>query len=114
MLFQTLIAGDSWGTCAVPVIHRNHYTFVIFAAVVMSVQVGFMNLILTVIVDCANEAKEKRDAEKQKEMAAENCATMDNLLETIRRIDADGMGTISREELLDGFNDDTSFRQLAT
>merc|ERR1719453_2839040 len=57
MFFQTLVAGDSWGNCALPVIKAHFWTFLIFAAALISVQLGFMNLILAVIVERASRAR---------------------------------------------------------
>merc|ERR1719498_2136258 len=59
MFFQTLVAGDSWGRCTLPIIKEDWWAFLIFSAAVISVQLGFMNLILAVIVERAAEAKEE-------------------------------------------------------
>merc|ERR1712012_1127040 len=58
-MFQTLVAGDSWGTCIIPVVRQEPWTFVLFTGALACVQLGFTNLILSVIVDQAAEAKQK-------------------------------------------------------
>merc|ERR1719410_3002124 len=62
MLFQTLVAGDSWGACALPIIDIWFPSVFLFAASLVCVQLGFTNLILAVIVDSANAA---RDGDKE-------------------------------------------------
>jgi voltage-gated sodium channel len=59
--FQTLIAGDSWGACALPLARKYQGSFVLFVAVLVTVQLGFMNLLLSVIVDGAAEARGEND-----------------------------------------------------
>ena len=56
--FQTLVAGDSWGQCMIPIVHHHPWTILFFAAALITVTLGFMNLILAVIVDNATKARE--------------------------------------------------------
>ena len=58
VFFQTLIAGDSWGTCSIPVIEAQPAYFIVFAEAFVTIQLGFTNLVLAIIVDKAQEAKE--------------------------------------------------------
>merc|ERR1719359_2715100 len=61
---QTIIAGDSWGTLALPLIEKQPWTALIFMSVLLTVQLGLLNLILAVIVDRAAEAR-AQDTELQ-------------------------------------------------
>jgi len=68
--FQTIIAGDSWGTLAVPIVENHPWTALIFLMVFVTINFGLLNLILAVIVDRACEARAEDElrciAEKQK------------------------------------------------
>merc|ERR1719343_173040 len=57
LFFQTLVAGDSWGECAIPIINQEPLTYIIFSIALVTVQLGFTNLILAVIVDKATQAR---------------------------------------------------------
>merc|ERR1712137_1107079 len=57
--FQTLVAGDSWGQCVIPLIRDDYKRFMVFAVVLVCVQLGFMNLILSVIVDAAAAVRDE-------------------------------------------------------
>eukprot|EP00929_Paragymnodinium_shiwhaense_P024097 TRINITY_DN14936_c0_g1_i2.p1 TRINITY_DN14936_c0_g1~~TRINITY_DN14936_c0_g1_i2.p1 ORF type:complete len:663 (-),score=148.51 TRINITY_DN14936_c0_g1_i2:170-2158(-) len=56
--FQTLVAGDSWGTVAVPIIEQQPLVFLYFLAVLVTVELVMLNLILAVIVEAAMHAQE--------------------------------------------------------
>eukprot|EP00434_Breviolum_minutum_P020717 symbB.v1.2.018270.t1/scaffold1446.1/size211836/13 len=58
LLFKTVIAGDSWGTIAVPVIEAQPLTAVIFMGSLLSLVYGVVNLIVAVVVDTFAEVRE--------------------------------------------------------
>ena len=49
LLFKTVIAGDSWGQIAVPVILRHPDTAVIFVGSLLTLVFGVLNLIVAVV-----------------------------------------------------------------
>merc|ERR1712232_1172097 len=53
---QQIVAGDSWGVVTLPIIEAHPWTAVFFVSVLVSIQLGLMNLILSVIVDKAQQA----------------------------------------------------------
>merc|ERR1712176_257973 len=57
VLFQTLIAGDSWGRCSLPIIFAYPATGILFAAITIVTQCGVMNLILSAVVAAATDAQ---------------------------------------------------------
>merc|ERR1719375_1467069 len=57
--FQTLVAGDSWGLVACPIIEEEPIACLFFLMVLASVSLFIMNLILAVIVESATEAKQE-------------------------------------------------------
>jgi len=102
-LFQTLVAGDSWGACAIPIIDFAPYTYMIFALSLVTVQLGFTNLVLAVIVDKANEARELNKEERLKEKKKSEEACLDMWQAVMKSVDSDGNGTINEQELLEGY-----------
>eukprot|EP00929_Paragymnodinium_shiwhaense_P061601 TRINITY_DN30778_c0_g1_i2.p1 TRINITY_DN30778_c0_g1~~TRINITY_DN30778_c0_g1_i2.p1 ORF type:complete len:1138 (+),score=259.71 TRINITY_DN30778_c0_g1_i2:168-3581(+) len=73
--FQTVVAGDAWGTVALPVIEESPITIVMFICVLVSVSLALMNLILAVIVDSAQHAREdmgESGEEEEEEIEDEN------------------------------------------
>eukprot|EP00927_Polykrikos_kofoidii_P080260 TRINITY_DN7712_c1_g1_i1.p1 TRINITY_DN7712_c1_g1~~TRINITY_DN7712_c1_g1_i1.p1 ORF type:complete len:633 (-),score=97.88 TRINITY_DN7712_c1_g1_i1:114-2012(-) len=112
MSFQNLVAGDSWGQCAVPVVMAYPPMFVVFAAALIFVQLGFTNLILSSIVESASASSQEdmriMALEKQKE--EEEC--LNRLYDMIRNIDVHKSGEITIEEFLDGYDADSDIRLL--
>eukprot|EP00438_Fugacium_kawagutii_P024561 Skav223341 [mRNA] locus=scaffold200:283074:284090:+ [translate_table: standard] len=57
LLFKTVIAGDSWGEIAVPVIEQYPATAFIFMGSLLSLVFGVLNLIVAVVVDTFADAR---------------------------------------------------------
>jgi len=110
LLFKTVIAGDSWGLIAVPVIENNPATAIIFMGSLLTLVFGVLNLIVAVIVDTFAEARQ-RDVLNLAEEMEDNVAADQKFLESIfQRIDADGSGQVTFEELLEGARRDPQFQ----
>lgn len=109
--FQTLIAGDSWGACALPLARKYEGTFVLFVAVLVTVQLGFMNLLLSVIVDGAAEARGENDRIANLLKMKENLEDVQRLYESLQSIDLDHSGTLSWEEMEQGFDADPNLQE---
>jgi len=62
--FQTIVAGDSWGTLAVPIIQYEPATAIFFIMVLVSVSLAIMNLILAVIVEAAQGSRNEMEEDK--------------------------------------------------
>lgn len=113
-LFQTLVAGDNWGQCTIPVINAASWTFLIFSGALVCVQLGFSNLVLAVIVEKATEARERDrehhllDKEKQRRDAGKR------VHDICQAIDADQDGLITIDELVSGFENHDQFRAALT
>merc|ERR1711959_43308 len=43
LFFQTVVAGDSWGLCVLPLVKEHPLSFAVFAGVLFTVQIGFTN-----------------------------------------------------------------------
>eukprot|EP00930_Biecheleria_cincta_P032751 TRINITY_DN22709_c0_g1_i2.p1 TRINITY_DN22709_c0_g1~~TRINITY_DN22709_c0_g1_i2.p1 ORF type:complete len:688 (-),score=138.02 TRINITY_DN22709_c0_g1_i2:74-2047(-) len=112
--FQTLIAGDSWGTCALPLARKHQGTFLLFVAVLVTVQLGFMNLLLSVIVDGAAEARGENDRIASLLKMKDSLEDVERLYEILQSIDSDESGNLSLKELLEGFDSDPNLRERLT
>lgn len=106
LLFQTLIAGDSWGACVIPASEKSWVLFTVFATELIIVQLGFTNLILAVIVDASAEARAEDEGEKMKRVQKERAEAIGNFGELMSRLDIDNSGTLTEEEILAGMLSD--------
>jgi len=103
--FQTLIAGDSWGLCAVPLAKLNPWTLLLFALVLVMVQLGFLNVTSAVIVEKAAEARENDKADNTQ-------AAITRLQRIAMHMDTSNDGTITKQEFIEGVANDSEFQQL--
>eukprot|EP00445_Apocalathium_hangoei_P066806 CAMPEP_0204112292 /NCGR_PEP_ID=MMETSP0361-20130328/2960_1 /ASSEMBLY_ACC=CAM_ASM_000343 /TAXON_ID=268821 /ORGANISM="Scrippsiella Hangoei, Strain SHTV-5" /LENGTH=701 /DNA_ID=CAMNT_0051062461 /DNA_START=90 /DNA_END=2195 /DNA_ORIENTATION=+ len=101
-LFQTVVAGDSWGYMAIPVIEKNPPTAIIFIGALMTLVFGVLNLIVAVIVDVFAESRDKDVFARASELEEEEREQKSVLGQIFKRIDTDGGGTLSYNELLQG------------
>eukprot|EP00931_Biecheleriopsis_adriatica_P075289 TRINITY_DN49191_c0_g1_i1.p1 TRINITY_DN49191_c0_g1~~TRINITY_DN49191_c0_g1_i1.p1 ORF type:complete len:650 (-),score=134.60 TRINITY_DN49191_c0_g1_i1:106-2055(-) len=109
--FQTLVAGDSWGTCVIPMVLESWVLFAVFSAALTTVQLGFTNLILSVIVDTAATTRDENMKQKMKEQRKKESEDAQQLYDTMARIDADGSGTLTLQELLTGYDEDAGTQE---
>eukprot|EP00927_Polykrikos_kofoidii_P041314 TRINITY_DN35224_c0_g1_i1.p1 TRINITY_DN35224_c0_g1~~TRINITY_DN35224_c0_g1_i1.p1 ORF type:complete len:617 (+),score=80.50 TRINITY_DN35224_c0_g1_i1:267-1853(+) len=95
---QTILIGDSWGKYAIPIVDHSPWTISIFIGFFMTVTLGICNLITSLIVDHAAEARSKDEVEEYRKKLwceAQKCRLMD----ICRSIDTDGDGMITMREL---------------
>jgi len=112
--FLMLVVGDSWADCAVPFILTYWWPFFVFAGAFMAVQLGLLNLVLSVIVDKAADAREADIELKANQRTKEQEKSGKRLLEIIRNIDQNLSGDISIQELLQGYDGDDEFQRVVT
>jgi len=113
-LFQTIIAGDSWGTLGLPVIDADPWTALIMVGIVLSVSLGCMNLILAVIVESAAEGRTKDRDQIAKQKEKEQQGTKAELLQICSEIDTDFSGSITLEEMQTAWTRHKDFRRIMT
>lgn len=114
MLFytQTVIAGDSWGVCIIPVT-RYHFGFAfLFTGVTVLIQLGVMNLILTAMVEQANRAHESDVEARVRELHEQDLKHLQVLGDHFAEMDADRSGNISEEEFLHAYDAKPSMQKL--
>merc|ERR1719502_249231 len=96
---QQIIAGDSWGTVTVPIIERSPITVVFFTLVFISLNMALMNVILASVVDAVGQARLNNDKYVVHQKERELKAAYLMLEEACRRLDSDGSGCLTFDEL---------------
>mmetsp|Transcript_36812 Transcript_36812/g.85042 ORF Transcript_36812/g.85042 Transcript_36812/m.85042 type:complete len:709 (-) Transcript_36812:130-2256(-) len=110
LLFKTVIAGDSWGQIAVPVIEENPETAIIFVGSQLTLVFGVLNLIVAVVVDTFAEAREQNVVDFAEELEQDMAMDQKSLQKIFDRIDGDGSGELTLAELIEGARQDPEFR----
>jgi len=100
--FQTIIAGDSWGLVALPVIERHALAGLLFTFVHFTVVFGMLNLIVAVLVDAAAAGRAGDIQSRARERDAEEIRERRNLERIFQMVDADDSGEMSFNELCEG------------
>eukprot|EP00930_Biecheleria_cincta_P022149 TRINITY_DN16218_c0_g1_i4.p1 TRINITY_DN16218_c0_g1~~TRINITY_DN16218_c0_g1_i4.p1 ORF type:complete len:687 (+),score=99.56 TRINITY_DN16218_c0_g1_i4:158-2218(+) len=110
LLWQTLIAGDSWGACMLPVIMHSPAMSIVFATAFVCVSIGFQNLILAVVVERASHRSEEDQivALMQERLAHETEIQKYHMM--FESMDKDGTGKVSLTELVAGVNELEEFQ----
>eukprot|EP00927_Polykrikos_kofoidii_P046504 TRINITY_DN40726_c0_g1_i2.p1 TRINITY_DN40726_c0_g1~~TRINITY_DN40726_c0_g1_i2.p1 ORF type:complete len:634 (-),score=113.62 TRINITY_DN40726_c0_g1_i2:70-1971(-) len=102
--FQQVVAGDAWGQVTLPIIEEEPVSFFFFMAVLFTVGMTMLNLILAVIVE---KAQNCRDRKKMEEQEAQEEALKDlevRLLKMCEDLDEDNDGQLSFDELVQGIH----------
>jgi len=110
LLFKTVIAGDSWGQIAVPVIQEYPATGIIFMGSLLTIVFGVLNLIVAVVVDTFAEARERDVLNLAEEMERNHENDKKFLQKVFERIDEDGSGELTLDELVEGARKDPEFQ----
>ncbi|CAE8593115.1 unnamed protein product [Polarella glacialis] len=99
-MFQTIIAGDSWGDLAVPVIEAHPWTAIIFIGSLLTLVFGVLNLIVAVVIDTYAENRQKDVINLAQELDIEAAEDRRFLQKIFDQIDEDGSGELSLDEVL--------------
>eukprot|EP00929_Paragymnodinium_shiwhaense_P033584 TRINITY_DN18411_c0_g4_i1.p1 TRINITY_DN18411_c0_g4~~TRINITY_DN18411_c0_g4_i1.p1 ORF type:complete len:741 (+),score=188.75 TRINITY_DN18411_c0_g4_i1:158-2380(+) len=108
--FQTVLAGDSWGLVAVPVLEESPPTAFVFCGAVLTMVYGVMQLITAVVVDSFADLRRLDVNALVHDIDAEEKQEKEILAKIFVKIDADGSGAISYTELADGARRVDEFR----
>mmetsp|Transcript_68952 Transcript_68952/g.202406 ORF Transcript_68952/g.202406 Transcript_68952/m.202406 type:complete len:513 (-) Transcript_68952:20-1558(-) len=113
IFFQTLVAGDSWGACAVDIVQEESLTFFIFAGALVSVKLGFTNLILAVICEKATSTRGEDQMEAIAEVEQHRRDAATDVFEMCKAIDRNGRGdeTITLRELQKAYSEMPEMRK---
>lgn len=109
---QQIVCGDSWGTGTVDIIEHYPHTSWFFAACFLSIGMAVMNLILGVVVDVASGARTTLQQEMEDEEVMRQTQLHHQFLDLCKEMDTNNSGVLSREELMTGFNENESFREI--
>eukprot|EP00928_Gymnodinium_smaydae_P007917 TRINITY_DN12832_c0_g2_i1.p1 TRINITY_DN12832_c0_g2~~TRINITY_DN12832_c0_g2_i1.p1 ORF type:complete len:552 (-),score=49.18 TRINITY_DN12832_c0_g2_i1:255-1868(-) len=101
-LFQIVVAGDSWGALAIPMIEYNPATALIFVGALVSLVYGVLNLVLAVVVDTYADMKKNDMSMLADELVEAELNERNELAGVFRFMDRDMDETLSLKELLDG------------
>lgn len=110
LLFKTVIAGDSWGRIAVPVIEAYPATAIIFVGSQLTLVFGVLNLIVAVVVDTFADSRDRDILNLAEEMEQDRESDKQYLERIFNRIDLDGCGQLSLEQLVEGARKDQEFQ----
>ncbi|CAE7221048.1 unnamed protein product [Symbiodinium natans] len=110
LLFQTVIAGDGWGEMATPIILRYPETAIIFIGSLLTLVFGVLNLIVAVVVDTFAEARSHDILNLAEEMEDDLEKDTKFLEKLFKRIDQDGSGRVTLDELIEGARKDPEFQ----
>lgn len=110
LLFQTVIAGDGWGEIAVPLIQSYPQTAIILMGSFMTLVFGVLNLVVAVVVDTFADARQNDVQNLAEEMEDEVEYDRMSLAKLFARIDADGSGQVTLDELIEGARKDPIFQ----
>jgi len=110
LLFKTVIAGDSWGQVAVPVMENHPATAIIWVGSQLTLVFGVLNLIVAVVVDTFADARDRDILNLAEEMEHDLEADKLYLERMFDRIDEAGAGRLSLEELVEGARKDYEFQ----
>jgi len=109
---QHIIAGDSWGQVTIPIIEEVPATAIFFLLVFVSVHFLSLNVIMSVIVDCALKASQSDIDAIVKQKACEYKYAEKKLKAICKEVDTNGSGDLTEEELFRGFDSLTEFQEL--
>jgi len=107
---QQIIAGDSWGTTSMPLMEAHPWTSFIFLSVLVSVDLGLLNLITAVIVDRAWEARQEDIQRQLQDRSDELDTAKKRLRKFYSEMDEDSSGTLSLAEILGGYDENVDFQ----
>lgn len=103
LIFKTVVAGDSWGDVAVPLIEHYPWTATgIFVGSHLTIVFGVLNLVVAVVVDTFAEQRMRDVTTMAMEMDEDAEEDLGDLDKMFLQIDANNDGTLTFDELLEG------------
>jgi len=112
-LFKQLIAGGSW-IISFSLFEKEPWLIVLLMITTLTISLGIINLILTVIVERAADAKEKDIQEMARQKCQNQAEAKDELLKLCEYMDQDESGKLTLNDLLTAYSHSHDFRNLMT
>jgi len=103
-LFQTVVAGDSWGEVAQPIIKEVPVSSLLFLGVIVSVNLSMLNLILAVICDSASQQVDMHQQAKETEQRDRKA--QGEMLRMCSSLDSRHTGILTKDEIMGAFTSD--------
>jgi len=114
-LVQIILAGDSWGALAIPIIRESPLLAgPLLIGCLVAINLGMLNLILTVIVNAAQEAKDSDERRKVNLRAEQFDKAKSSLMRICESLDEDVSGELTLDELVAGFSSSREFANAMT
>lgn len=111
---QHIVAGDSWGNVSLPLAERHPWTLCFFVLVLVSVDLALMNLILAVIVDRAQEARQVDLRQEAREKQQNFKKAAEHIHDLCEQMDTDKSGSLTLAEIMTGFDVNQEFQDTLT
>eukprot|EP00927_Polykrikos_kofoidii_P019368 TRINITY_DN19046_c0_g1_i1.p1 TRINITY_DN19046_c0_g1~~TRINITY_DN19046_c0_g1_i1.p1 ORF type:complete len:580 (-),score=82.44 TRINITY_DN19046_c0_g1_i1:67-1740(-) len=108
--FLLIFCGEMWADLVIPIVEANPFTALIFCSAYLLINIGLMNLVLTVIVDRAAAARVDDEGFKLQQKKDEWERARQKLYRWCVEMDTDVSGTVSLEELQSGIEVNSDFR----
>mmetsp|Transcript_46132 Transcript_46132/g.136327 ORF Transcript_46132/g.136327 Transcript_46132/m.136327 type:complete len:256 (+) Transcript_46132:1-768(+) len=108
--FLLIFIGERWDDLAMPLMRKEPVTVLIFMSAFVTINLGLMNLILTVIVDRATEARFEDERQKVTEKKVEAERAKVKLRKICASMDEDGSGELTIEEIEEGYDSNEDFK----
>lgn len=107
--FLLIFTGELWEDLAVPIIENSRLASIVFVAAFVCINFGMLNLILSVIVDRASEARADDQHQRLLEKRTEFKHAAAKLRQMCDDMDTDQSGCLSLEELARGYDENEEF-----
>jgi len=109
---QQIVAGDSWGSVAIPIIEEEPASALFFGLVFAIIGMIIMNLILALVVESAMKATAVDTGRLLKEKEAAYSRHVEQVVSICREMDVDQSGFIDASEFARGFAESGCFREI--
>jgi voltage-gated sodium channel len=110
--FQQILAGDSWGQVSLPISERAPLSWAFFVLVLASLDLMLLNVILAAVVAAAELARSENLEIVAQTKDAERKVYHKRLINICGELDTDGNGTLTFEEIANGFRSHPDFVHL--
>jgi hypothetical protein len=108
--FQVIVAGDSFGLCTLPIMRKHPWTVFYFTGVLATVGLGALNLILSAIVDRAQEVRTTNEHMMHQAKMVHYEKTAEKLkVICAKQIDVTSSGKLSMPDIMDANENNDDF-----
>jgi len=106
---QNVIAGFEETPVTVPLMERYPWTALVFIPLVLTLQLALLTLVVPVVCDAAQQSRLQDEHLSYAQRAEEMNSAKGRLLAVIQQMDRDNSGTLTKDELIHGFDTEPDF-----